>query len=309
MEYGAHLPLIDFGATRQDLDRLTAYARCANELGYTYLCANDHLVFGRPWLDGPTALAAVLDAAGDMTLATTVTVPVLRGPMATAKALAAIDLLSGGRLVVAVGPGSSPRDYTLVGIPFEQRWKRLEEAILAMRAVWDPASPGFDGDFYSTAEERLEPYPQQRPGPPIWIGSWGSRVGLRRVARLGDGWLASGYNTDPEQFAKASSDLRDYLRSAGRDSDSFPNGIATMWTYVTQDRSRAERMLNDVLAPMLRRDAGELRKLLPVGSPDACAEILSAYSNAGAERVFIWPLADELDQLDIFQSQVAPNVA
>ena len=89
------------------------------------LCANDHLLFGRPWLYGPTALAAVLEASGAMTLATTVSIPVVRGPILTAKTLGAINLLSGGRLVVGVGPGSSERDYMAVGVPFQERWKRL----------------------------------------------------------------------------------------------------------------------------------------------------------------------------------------
>jgi alkanesulfonate monooxygenase SsuD/methylene tetrahydromethanopterin reductase-like flavin-dependent oxidoreductase (luciferase family) len=106
MDYGAHLPLIEFEGTRTLAD-LRAYARRAGALGYRYLCANDHLLFGRPWLDGPTALAATIEASADMTLATTVCLPVIRGPVQSAKTLAAIDRLSDGRLVAGVGPGSS----------------------------------------------------------------------------------------------------------------------------------------------------------------------------------------------------------
>ena len=129
MEFGVHLPLISFMGEQRSLDDLIAVTRAADDLGYTHVCANDHLVFSRPWLDGPTALAAVLAHSGRMTLATTVAVPVLRGPAATAKILAAIDLLSGGRLMVGLGPGSSARDYELVGLRFEERWKRLDEAV------------------------------------------------------------------------------------------------------------------------------------------------------------------------------------
>jgi len=83
-EYGAHLPLADLGAT-PSLASLKTYARAADALGYTYLCANDHLLFSRPWLDGPTALAAVIEESGSMQLATTVSRPVLRGPVPLAK--------------------------------------------------------------------------------------------------------------------------------------------------------------------------------------------------------------------------------
>ena len=265
-----------------------------------------HLVFSRAWLDGPTALAAVLAHSGQMALATTVAVPVLRGPAATAKILAAIDVLSGGRLVVGLGPGSSARDYELVGVRFEERWKRLDDAVQTLRAYWRADDVAFEGAFYSTGGFTLAPTPAQRPGPPIWIGSWGSPAGLRRVARLADGWLASGYNTTPELFAQAWLDLQAEVAAHGRDVARFPNGIATMWCYVTEDRARADAVLADVLAPMLNRPAEQLRSILPIGSAQECAERLLAFARAGAQRIFLWPLADERTQLEVFRERVVP---
>jgi alkanesulfonate monooxygenase SsuD/methylene tetrahydromethanopterin reductase-like flavin-dependent oxidoreductase (luciferase family) len=93
-----------------------------------------------------------------MALATTVALPIVRGPVALAKSLAAIDLLSGGRLVVGMGPGSSARDYAAVGISFEERWKRLEEAVLAMRDLWLREGSPFKGEVYSTEGVVLEPH-------------------------------------------------------------------------------------------------------------------------------------------------------
>jgi alkanesulfonate monooxygenase SsuD/methylene tetrahydromethanopterin reductase-like flavin-dependent oxidoreductase (luciferase family) len=305
MEFGVHLPLISIAGEQRSLDDLLAFTEAARDLGYTHLCANDHLVFSRPWLDGPTALAAVLAHSGQMTLATTVTVPVLRGPAATAKILAAIDLLSGGRLVVGLGPGSSPRDYELVGVRFEERWKRLDEAVETLRAYWRADDVAFEGAFYSTAGFTLAPAPAQRPGPPIWIGSWGSAPGLRRVARA-DGWLASGYNTTPELFAQAWKDVQAEVAARGRDVARFPNAIATMWSYVTEDRARADAVLADVLAPMLNRPVEQLSAILPIGSAKECAEKLLAYAGAGAQRVFLWPLADERAQLEVFRERVMP---
>jgi alkanesulfonate monooxygenase SsuD/methylene tetrahydromethanopterin reductase-like flavin-dependent oxidoreductase (luciferase family) len=309
MEYGAHLPLIEFEAARRTLAGLREYARRATGLGYRYLCANDHLLFGRPWIDGPTALAAVIEASGEMTLATTVCLPVVRGPVQSAKLLTAIDILSDGRLVAGVGPGSSPRDYAAVGVAFEERWRRFDEAIRALRSLLDEHADSFAGEFYSTDGLSLEPPPTSPAGPPIWIASWGSRVGLRRVARLGDGWLASGYNTTPSGFRESLARLSGELGAAGLDPGAFPNGIATMWLYVTEARSDAERMLRDVLAPMLNRPVDELRDLaLPIGSAEQCAERISAYQDAGAQRIFVWPLADDLDQLERFRNDVLPLV-
>jgi alkanesulfonate monooxygenase SsuD/methylene tetrahydromethanopterin reductase-like flavin-dependent oxidoreductase (luciferase family) len=310
MEYGAHLPLIEFDGARRSLADLRAYARGAAALGYRYLCANDHLLFGRPWLDGPTALAATIEASAEMTLATTVCLPVVRGPVQSAKTLAAIDILSGGRLVAGVGPGSSARDYAAIGVPFEERWRRFDEAIRALRSLLGENAESFAGRFYSTEGLCLEPPPSSPSGPPIWIASWGSPAGLRRVARLGDGWLASGYNTSPSGFGASLARLREELGAAGVSPGGFPNAIVTMWLYVSERRRDAERMLEDVLAPMLDRPVEALRDLvLPIGSAEQCAERISAFQEAGAERIFVWPLADELHQLERFREDVVPLVS
>ena len=226
LEYGAHLPLIDLGQPRS-LPALAAYARTAASLGYRYLCANDHLVFGRPWLDGPTALAALIDASRYLTLVTTAALPVLRGPVQLAKALTAIDILSGGRLIAGVGPGSSAGDYAAVGLRLEERWRRFDEALRALRALLHGDSAGFEGEFYSTSGVLLEPGPVQRSGPPVWVASWGSPAGLRRVARLGDGWLASAYNTTPDRFREGLDRLSEERRRAGKAPASFPSALAT----------------------------------------------------------------------------------
>ncbi len=308
MDYGLHLPLMDFGGNPYTLDHLITYAETGQQLGFSALAANDHLVFSRPWLDGPTALATVLTHSGGMDLVTTVSLPVVRGPVPLAKSLGAIDRLSGGRLIACVGPGSSERDYAVVGIPFEERWKRLDEAIQTLRALWNREGVVFSGSFYNTEGISLEPFPAQKSGPPIWVGSWGSKAGLRRVARLADGWLASGYNTTPELFAKGWQQLQELLITAGKDPLSFPNAIATMWLYITEQEKDAERMLNEVLAPALNRPIAELRQRLPIGSAQECAEKLAVYHNAGVQRVYLWPIADELEQIKIFMGQVVPLI-
>ena len=283
VRYGAHLPLLQLDAAPRTLADLRAYAARAAALGFEVLAANDHLLFGRPWLDGPSALAATFDAAPGMTIATTVALPVVRGPVQTAKLLAALDILSGGRLIAGVGPGSSARDYAAIGISFEERWRRFDEAIPVVRSL---------------------------TSAPIWIASWGAPAGLRRVARLGDGWLASGYNTSPARFRESLALLSGELRAAAKSADAFPNAIATMWLYVTDTQREAERMLADVLAPLLGRPAEVVRSLdLPIGPPALCAERIGAYVSAGAQGIFVWPLANDLEQLERFRAEVVPLVS
>ena len=308
MDYGVHLPVIDFGNEGFSLDRLCAYVQTARELGFKAVSSNDHLIHSRPWLDAPSALAAILSHSGNMAVGTSIALLVVRGPVQLAKTMAAIDILSNGRLIVGVGPGSSARDYEIVGLDYEERWKRFDEAIRVLRALWSDDGVSFTGRFYSTAGIDLEPKPLQRPTPPIWIGSWGSDAGLRRVARLGDGWLASAYNTLPDQFAAALAKLKDQLKSRGKDPASFPNALVTMFMYVTESKSAAERVLSQTLVTFLHRPVEQLRERLLVGTPEACAEKLAAYRAAGVQRVFVWPVEDEVDQLSVFQKKVAPLV-
>jgi probable F420-dependent oxidoreductase len=299
---------MDFGGHPYTLDHLVAYTKTAAQLGFDALSVNDHMVFSVPWLDGPIALAAVMEHSEEMTLATTVVLATVRGPVPVAKTLGALDRLSGGRLVVAVGPGSSAQDYAAVGLDFSERWPRFDEAIGALRALWQPDGAPFVGRFYSTEGVSLEPRPAQRHGPPIWVGSWGSAAGLRRVSRLADGWLASAYNTTPELFADAWQTLRSNLSEAGKAVDTFPNALATMWCYITDDRNEAERVLRERLVPTVHRPEDMLRERLPVGPAEVFAEKLTAFANAGVQRVFIWPVADEVHQLERFWNEVRPLV-
>jgi probable F420-dependent oxidoreductase len=309
VEVGVHLPLMDFGGHPYRLNHLTRYAETADRLGYTALSVNDHLVFDVPWLDGPIALAAVLSRTGQMELVTTVALPVIRGPVPVAKALAAIDCLSGGRLIAGIGPGSSARDYAAVGLDFSQRWPRLDEAVQALRALWHPDRGAFTGRFYSTEGLHVDPPPSRPGGLPIWIGSWGSPAGLRRVARLGDGWLASAYNTTPELFAQALARLAGRLADQGKDPAKFPNALATMWCYVTDDDRHAARVLRERVAPVVHRAEDVLRARLAIGRPERIADKLNAFAEAGVRRVFIWPVDDEIGQLERFAAQVLPAVA
>src|SRR5580765_5549883 len=290
---------MQFAEEPLSLPRLQATVDAARDCGFSAVSANDHLVFQTPWLDGPTALASMIERSGEMALATTVSLAVLRGPVPLAKALAAIDVLSEGRLVAAVGPGSSERDYQILGIPFEERWKRFDEALAVLGALLRGRPLPEQLRYYPVASDvELAPRPHQPDGIPLWIGSWGSRAGLARVARAGDGWLASAYNTTPERFADA----------RGREPGGFPNALATMWTWVSKDRAEGDRVLADVLAPVLRRDPDELRTQVCVGPAEHCAELLSRYAEAGCECVYSCPRGDDERQLELVAEAMAPQL-
>ena len=183
-----------------------------------------------------------MSCSGNAQLFTTVANPVVRGPVGLSKLLAGLDVLSGGRLVAGLGPGSSARDYASVGIPFEERWPRFDEALRAVRALL--RGELFQGRCWSS-DGPLEPLAAQPNGPPLWVASWGPDVGLRRAVRVGDGWLASAYNITPTEFEQAWAKVQQLLETHGREPADFNNGLATMWFHIGD---RATDVLNDRLA-------------------------------------------------------------
>jgi alkanesulfonate monooxygenase SsuD/methylene tetrahydromethanopterin reductase-like flavin-dependent oxidoreductase (luciferase family) len=132
---------------------------------------------------------------------------------------------------------------------------------------------------------------------------------LRRVARLADGWLASAYNTTPEEFAANVTMLREELQKQGRAGDDFPHALVTMWTFVTEKQAEAERALSEILGPLVKRDAAELRGRVCVGSAEHCAELLSSYMQAGCKQICFWTVGDERHQLERIAHDVMPRIS
>src|SRR6266852_5885690 len=156
--------------------------------------------------------------------------------------------ISGGRLRVGLTPGSTMADYEAVGIPFEERWSKFDADISALRSYLDRAAPA--------------------SGIPLWVASWGSEAGLRRVARHGDGWLASAYHSTADHFSKCISYLATQLERFGKPPGAFPNAIATMYMHLTDDPAEANSVLGMLVSP--RQAPADLRDRSLVGTLDDC---------------------------------------
>jgi alkanesulfonate monooxygenase SsuD/methylene tetrahydromethanopterin reductase-like flavin-dependent oxidoreductase (luciferase family) len=179
------LPLIDFGGEGFSYRRLAETVDAARECRSAAISAKDHFLFSAPWLDGLTALAAVAERSGGMKLVTTLALASLRGPVPLAKAFSALDILSGGRVIAGVGPGSSKADYEAVGVPFEQRWQRFDEAARLLKALLQPGAAADTGTSGSAALPGLAPAPR-RPAVDRKLGL-PSRLAPRRQSWR---WLA-----------------------------------------------------------------------------------------------------------------------
>jgi alkanesulfonate monooxygenase SsuD/methylene tetrahydromethanopterin reductase-like flavin-dependent oxidoreductase (luciferase family) len=146
----------------------------------------------------------------------------LRNPVVLAKQLASADVMSGGRLIFGVGLSNIEGEYKAVGMPFDHKGKRAEEAIGLMKALWSMERAQFRGRFFSLDGVRAEPRPIQKPHPPIIFGGK-STYAFSRTARLGNGWF--GYGLDLEATANCINGIRAACSQHGRSFDQIEVSI------------------------------------------------------------------------------------
>lgn len=301
----------DNGSTN---DRIISLAQHAEALGYDSLSVNDHIVFHTSWLDALTTLSAVASSTKRILIGTSILNIVVRNPVVCAKALAAIDILSSGRLFAGVGPGSHRGDYDACGMDFSERWPRFSEAlqIFVMLLSSNNTSKSIDykGKYYTLRDIILLPKPVQKPHPPIYVGSWGSEVGLKRLAKYSNGWMASAYNITPTKFKEKWNFLLAYRKSLGKDKEEelFDNSVMSMFGYIDDDKDRVRKVVREILAPALRRPAEDLEQMLLFGSLDKCLRKIRNFVDAGVNRIHFWPVLDYEDQIRIFKNGISVDL-
>jgi len=205
----------------------------AEALGFESVWVAEHLVFpaeirsrypyakegvppinpATPLLDPLLVLMQVAARTQRIRLGTNVYILPLRHPIAVARMVTTLDVLSGGRVSFGVGLGWLAEEFDAVGLDFATRAARGREAIRALRALWTEEEPSFHGRTVQFGPVRFEPKPAQRPHPPILVGGE-SGAALKRAAELGDGWYGVGHT--PQTAAGQVARLREYLDAAGR---------------------------------------------------------------------------------------------
>jgi len=181
-------------------------ARTAEAAGYHGVYVTDHPIppdrflasGGHHALEPTVVLAAAATATTRLRLMTNLFIVAYRNPFLAAKAIATLDSLSEGRVIMGTGAGYLREEFGAVGVDFERRGAILDAALGVMKAVWRGESVSLRGEGWVADGHTALPAPVQRPHPPIWIGG-NSRQALRRVATLGDGWIPM---YAPAKFAK-----------------------------------------------------------------------------------------------------------
>ena len=297
-------------------EQVISFAQHAEALGYDSVSVNDHIVFHTSWLDALSTISVVAASTTRILIGTSILNIVVRNPVVSAKALAAIDILSSGRIFAGVGPGSHIGDYDACGIDFNQRWPRFSEALqilVTLLSSGDNSSTPFDhkGKYYTLKDILLTPKPIQKPHPPVYVGSWGSDIGLKRLARYSNGWMASAYNITPAKFKEKWNFLLAYRKSLGnevQDQQPFDNCMMSMFGYIHDDKEKVHGVVKEILSPAVRRPAEDLERMLLFGSPDECLRKIRDLMDAGVRRIHFWPVLDYKNQLRIFKNEVCSNL-
>ena len=232
MELALNLPVVHPAVTALVLGDLAAHAE---DLGFSAVYLGEHVVLfdapddeypgsdsgeaffpaDSPLPDPLTTHAYLAGRTERIRLATGVMLLPQRNPVYTAKHVATLDWVSGGRLDLGIGIGWSTEEFRACGVPFARRAERCVEYIGVMRSLWSDPVSEFSGEFYELPRCRQYPKPVQQPLP-LWFGGWVESA-LARAAALGDGWY--GFDLVPDEIASIVRRIRELEVEHGRKRD------------------------------------------------------------------------------------------
>ncbi len=195
VKYSFRLPNADYLGFPASTQAIVETACKAEELGFDALFVNDHVIVddsprSEPWrnvYDPLMVLSYVAAMTSSIRLGTSVLIMPYRNPIVTAKMIATLDQMSGGRAIAGVGAGWSEPEYDALNVPYHERGARTNEYLRLWKECWKPGPTTFHGRFHSFDSMHVSPKPLQQPHPPIWIGG-SSQASLKRAARFAEVW-------------------------------------------------------------------------------------------------------------------------
>lgn len=255
--------------------------------GVDSLWVGGHIAAANPTAEALTALARMSAATERVLLGTSVLLLPLYPPAIVAKAVADLDRVTGGRVILGVGVGGeSPQEYRACQVPRETRGRRLDEAIPLLRRLWTAEPVTHEGRYYPMSDVRIHPAPAQRGGPPIVVAGR-QDAAVRRAARLGDGWMPYLYSS--RRYAASVAAITETAAAAGRDLSGF-GWYAMIFVNVNPDRDAARAEAARWLGRTYGQDFPVSSDRMAAGDvPDVTGQLL-AYAGAGV-RHFIFCVA------------------
>jgi probable F420-dependent oxidoreductase len=284
MKFGIIFANVLFGSG----DGAKAVATAADDAGFESIWTVEHVVvpagYQSPYpystsgkMGGPddmsipdsfTWLSYIAAVTTKIKLATGVAILPQRNVVYTAKELATLDQLSGGRVILGAGAGWMKEEFDVLGVPFERRGERMDEYIQALRVLWGDEKPTFHGEFVDFTDTYCRPQPVNR-SIPIHIGGHTDRA-ARRAGELGDGFFPG--TSDHETLSHAISVMRLTAEKNGRDPDAIEVTAGGAMDVAGIEKLR-ELGVSRVVIPPLAMDADGIRAALEGFAENVMAKV------------------------------------
>jgi probable F420-dependent oxidoreductase len=279
-------------------------ARNAEQAGIDGIFAGDHLSFYGLGNDGLLNLAPIAAVTERLLLRTSVYLLPLRHPLLVALQCAMLDQLSAGRFSLGVGVGGEdPAEFAAAGVDVSTRGARCNEALQVMRRLWAEDGVSFHGRHFQLNAVSLEPKPVSSAGVPILVGGR-SDAALKRAARYGDGW--TGLWVSVRRFLEAKERIQELAVAAGRDASAIEMGLQ-VWVGVNPEPDVARAIVGARMEGFYHQPFESFERYVPYGPPEAIADFLAAYIEAGARHIHLIP--GDLTQAEVLESALAVRYA
>jgi len=294
--------------------RWKRFAQIAEGMGFAGLYRSDHYTNANPpdkeSLEAWVSLSWLASHTERIEFGPLVSPLSFRDPTMLARMAAAVDDLSGGRLILGLGAGWQEREHRNYGwqlLDVAQRFQRFEEGLEIISRLFKHDAPSaFEGDYYRINEAVLLPRPQRSGGPPILIGGNGPKRTLPLVARFADEW--NGLYIPVKVLAEKNALLDELAEKEGRDAKTIRRSVMTGCEFGRDDtevRALVEKRTGG------KRNAQELWDTfgMAVGTANQIVDQLEQLAEAGAQRVMLqWLAQDDTDRLEALADSVLPQL-
>jgi probable F420-dependent oxidoreductase len=295
-----------------DVSPILIMAERAEEAGFHSVWVGDSIT-AKPRLEALATLGALAVRTSRVKLGTAVLLAALRPPLVLAHAVASLEVLSTGRIILGVGAGRGGRhilaqEFENCGIPFMERGERLNEVLEICRRLWTEAPVSYHGKYYQLNDVALEPRPVQAGGTPLWISSNLIKQGLRRVATLGDAWITN--VTTLEVYRQCWEQIVVAAEAVGRDPQQLQQCLY-LTINVDLDGDTARRQGRSFLESYYKKPAAAVEEDLvcQFGSPEEVLARIDGYARLGVRTVIIrFASPRQIEQLDICAKEILPRL-
>jgi len=305
--------LIREGGSSPSFEQLWDDAVLSEEMGLDHIWLGDSItLLDKARGDCLTTLGALAMKTKRIKLGVVPFLPVLRHPVVLAHALATLDVISNGRLIIAASVASMrehiQRQFAACGAPIHEKAGRLEESIQILRGLWTQDTLTHEGRYYQLKEVGILPHPIQRPAIPIWLTADRHDDGFKRVAKLADGWVTM-VNT-AEKFAQGRAKVDVYARECGR-AGKIP--VSALYASFNMD-ANGEKARSEGWAWMEKffgvPQSQSAYHVGIFGTPEECARTIQTYVDAGMTTVIARiASSDPKRQMRLLLNEVRPRLS